>query len=226
MLIEIPGLLSAEEVAVAVATLLDQPWVDGKVTAGQRSAMAKNNRQLSEDAPVAIRLGEQILSRLSDNALFMSAALPKRIYPPLFNRYSGGEAFDWHIDNAIRGIKGVRERVRTDISATLFLADPASYDGGELVIRDTFGEHAVKLPAGHLLIYPGSSLHKINPVTRGERIASFFWIESLVREDSQRQLLLDMDVAIQRLTAQHADDHALLQLSGAYHNLLRRWSDV
>ncbi|XCY73278.1 Fe2+-dependent dioxygenase [Pseudomonas sp. CBR-F] len=226
MLIEIPGLLSAEEVEVAVATLLDQPWVDGKVTAGQRSAMAKNNRQLSEDAPVAIRLGEQILSRLSDNALFMSAALPKKIYPPLFNRYSGGEAFDWHIDNAIRGLKGVRERVRTDISATLFLADPASYDGGELVIRDTFGEHAVKLPAGHLLIYPGSSLHKINPVTRGERIASFFWVESLVREDSQRQLLLDMDVAIQRLTAQHANDHALLQLSGAYHNLLRRWSDV
>nr|WP_218166239.1 MULTISPECIES: Fe2+-dependent dioxygenase [unclassified Pseudomonas] len=225
-MIEIPGLLSAEEVAVAVATLLDQPWVDGKVTAGRRSARAKNNRQLSEDAPVAIRLGEQILSRLSDNALFMSAALPKKIYPPLFNRYSGGEAFDWHIDNAIRGLKGVRERVRTDISATLFLADPASYDGGELVIRDTFGEHAVKLPAGHLLIYPGSSLHKINPVTRGERIASFFWIESLVREDSQRQLLLDMDVAIQRLTAQHADDHALLQLSGAYHNLLRRWSDV
>lgn len=226
MLIEIPALLSASEVETTVATLLDQPWVDGKVTAGQRSAMAKNNRQLSEESPVALRIGEQILARLSDNALFMSAALPKRIYPPLFNRYSGGEAFDWHIDNAIRGIKGVRERVRTDISATLFLADPASYDGGELVIRDTFGEHAVKLPAGHLLIYPGSSLHKINPVTRGERIASFFWIESLVREDSQRQLLLDMDVAIQTLTAQDADHHALLQLSGAYHNLLRRWSDV
>lgn len=226
MLIEIPTLLSASEVEATVATLLDQPWVDGKVTAGQRSAMAKNNRQLSEDSPVALRIGEQILARLSDNALFMSAALPKRIYPPLFNRYSGGEAFDWHIDNAIRGIKGVRERVRTDISATLFLADPASYDGGELVIRDTFGEHAVKLPAGHLLIYPGSSLHKINPVTRGERIASFFWIESLVREDSQRQLLLDMDIAIQTLTAQDADHHALLQLSGAYHNLLRRWSDA
>ncbi|KAF1010988.1 MAG: PKHD-type hydroxylase [Pseudomonas fluorescens] len=222
MLIEIPALLDAAEVASTVATLLAQPWVDGKVTAGQRSALAKNNRQLSEDSPAAIRLGEQILSRLSDNALFMSAALPKKIYPPLFNRYSGGEAFDWHIDNAIRGIKGVRERVRTDISATLFLADPASYDGGELVIRDTFGEQTVKLPAGHLVIYPGSSLHKINPVTRGERLASFFWIESLVREDSQRQLLLDMDVAIQRLTAQQADNHALLQLSGAYHNLLRR----
>lgn len=226
MLIEIPALLSAREVESTVATLLDQPWVDGKVTAGQRSALAKNNRQLSQDSPVAIRVGEQILARLSDNALFMSAALPKRIYPPLFNRYCGGEAFDWHIDNAIRGLKGVRERVRTDISATLFLANPASYDGGELIIRDTFGEHAVKLPAGHLLIYPGSSLHKINPVTRGERIASFFWIESLVREDSQRQLLLDMDVAIQTLTAQDADHHALLQLSGAYHNLLRRWSDV
>lgn len=226
MLIEIPNLLSPAEVQSAVASLLAQPWVDGKVTAGQRSAMAKNNRQLSEDSPVAIRLGEQILSRLSDNALFMSAALPKKIYPPLFNRYSGGEAFDWHIDNAIRGLKGVRERVRTDISATLFLADPASYDGGELVIGDTFGEQRVKLPAGHLVIYPGSSLHKINPVTRGERLASFFWIESLVREDSQRQLLLDMDVAIQRLTAQQADAHALLQLSGVYHNLLRRWSDV
>ena len=226
MLIEIPALLSPGEVDIAVAALLDQPWVDGKVTAGHRSALAKNNRQLPEDSPTAIRVGEQILARLSDNALFMSAALPKRIYPPLFNRYSGGEAFDWHIDNAIRGLKGVRERVRTDISATLFLTDPASYDGGELVIRDTFGEHAVKLPAGHLLIYPGSSLHKINPVTRGERLASFFWIESLVREDSQRQLLLDMDVAIQTLTAQNADHHALLQLSGAYHNLLRRWSDV
>ena len=136
MLIEIPALLSASEVDITVAALLDQPWVDGKVTAGQRSAMAKNNRQLSEDSPVAHRIGEQILARLSDNALFMSAALPKRIYPPLFNRYSGGEAFDWHIDNAIRGIKGVRERVRTDISATLFLADPASYDGGELVLTE------------------------------------------------------------------------------------------
>ncbi len=156
----------------------------------------------------------------------MSAALPKKIYPPLFNRYSDGESFGLHIDNAIRGLKGVRERVRTDLSATLFLADPASYDGGELVIRDTFGEHAVKLPAGHLVLYPGSSLHKINPVTRGERIAAFFWIESLVREDSQRSLLLDMDVAIQRLSAQHADELSLLQLSGAYHNLLRRWSDV
>lgn len=226
MLIEIADVFSPQEVAGMRRVLLEQPWVDGKQTAGQRSALEKCNRQLSADSEVAIQLGQRILARLSDNALFMSAALPKRIYPPLFNRYSGGEAFGFHIDNAIRGIKGVRERVRTDLSATLFLAEPDSYDGGELVIRDTFGERSVKLPAGHLLLYPGTSVHKVNPVTRGERVAAFFWIESLVREDSQRSLLLDMDVAIQRLTAQQADDESLLQLSGVYHNLLRRWSDV
>ncbi len=226
MLIEIADVFTPQEVAGMRRLLLEQSWVDGKQTAGQRSAREKCNRQLSEDSEVALQLGQRILARLSDNALFMSGALPKRIYPPLFNRYSGGEAFGFHIDNAIRGIKGVRERVRTDLSATLFLADPDSYDGGELVIRDTFAEHSVKLPAGHLLLYPGTSVHKVNPVTRGERVAAFFWVESLVREDSQRSLLLDMDVAIQRLTAQQADDDSLLQLSGVYHNLLRRWSDV
>ena len=226
MLIEIADVFTPQEVAGMRRLLLEQSWVDGKQTAGQRSAREKCNRQLSEDSEVALQLGQRILARLSDNALFMSGALPKRIYPPLFNRYSGGEAFGFHIDNAIRGIKGVRERVRTDLSATLFLAEPDRYDGGELVIRDTFGERSVKLPAGHLLLYPGTSVHKVNPVTRGERVASFFWIESLVREDSQRSLLLDMDVAIQRLTAQQADDDSLLQLSGVYHNLLRRWSDV
>ena len=226
MLIEIADVFTPQEVAGMRRLLLEQSWVDGKQTAGQRSAREKCNRQLSEDSEVALQLGQRILARLSDNALFMSGALPKRIYPPLFNRYSGGEAFGFHIDNAIRGIKGVRERVRTDLSATLFLADPDSYDGGELVIRDTFAEHSVKLPAGHLLLYPGTSVHKVNPVTRGERVAAFFWVESLVREDSQRSLLLDMDVAIQRLTAQQADDESLLQLSGVYHNLLRRWSDV
>ncbi|MGE8502679.1 MAG: Fe2+-dependent dioxygenase [Pseudomonas sp.] len=226
MLIEIEALLSAAELDEVRRQLLAQPWVDGKVTAGVQSAQVKANRQLDEDNPLARQLGELILRRLSDNALFMSAALPKRIYPPLFNRYGGGEAFGFHVDNAIRGIKGVRERVRTDLSATLFLADPASYDGGELVIRDTFGEQRVKLPAGHLVLYPGSSLHRVEPVTRGERLASFFWIESLVREDGQRQMLLDMDVAIQRLTAQGADDQSLLELTGVYHNLLRRWSDT
>ncbi|RIA31917.1 PKHD-type hydroxylase [Ectopseudomonas oleovorans] len=226
MLIEIEALLSAAELDEVRRQLLAQPWVDGKVTAGVQSAQVKANRQLDEDNPLARQLGELILRCLSDNALFMSAALPKRIYPPLFNRYGGGEAFGFHVDNAIRGIKGVRERVRTDLSATLFLADPASYDGGELVIRDTFGEQRVKLPAGHLVLYPGSSLHRVEPVTRGERLASFFWIESLVREDGQRQMLLDMDVAIQRLTALGADDQSLLELTGVYHNLLRRWSDT
>lgn len=226
MLIEIEALLSATELDEVRRQLLAQPWVDGKVTAGVQSAQVKVNRQLDEENPLARQLGELILRRLSDNALFMSAALPKRIYPPLFNRYGAGEAFGFHVDNAIRGIKGVRERVRTDLSATLFLADPASYDGGELVIRDTFGEQRVKLPAGHLVLYPGSSLHRVEAVTRGERLASFFWIESLVREDSQRQMLLDMDVAIQRLTAQGADDQSLLELTGVYHNLLRRWSDT
>lgn len=226
MLIEIADVFTADEVDEMRTRLLAEPWVDGKVTAGQRSARDKFNRQLNEDSALGMLFGQRILARLSENALFMSAALPKRIYPPLFNRYSGGEAFGFHIDNAIRGIKGVRERVRTDLSATLFLTDPQTYDGGELVIRDTFGERSVKLPAGHLVLYPGTSVHKVNPVTRGERVAAFFWIESLVREDSQRSLLLDMDVAIQRLNAQHADDESLLQLSGVYHNLLRRWSDV
>lgn len=226
MLVQIENLFSADELRDLRQQLLAQPWVDGKATAGVQSAQAKHNRQLDEDDPVARQLGGLILQRLSDNPLFMSAALPKRIYPPLFNRYGAGEGFGFHIDNAIRGIKGVRERVRTDLSATLFLAEPDSYDGGELVIRDTFGERQVKLPAGHLVLYPGSSVHRVAPVTRGERLAAFFWIESLVREDSQRSLLLDMDVAIQRLTAQQADAGSLLELTGVYHNLLRRWGDT
>lgn len=226
MLVQIENLFSADELRELRQQLLAQPWVDGKATAGVQSAQAKHNRQLDEDDPVARQLGGLILQRLSDNPLFMSAALPKRIYPPLFNRYAAGEGFGFHIDNAIRGIKGVRERVRTDLSATLFLAEPDSYDGGELVIRDTFGERQVKLPAGQLVLYPGSSVHRVEPVTRGERLAAFFWIESLVREDSQRSLLLDMDVAIQRLTAQQADAGSLLELTGVYHNLLRRWGDT
>lgn len=226
MLIEIPSLFSADELQQLRQQLLAQPWGDGKATAGVGSARAKHNRQLAEDNPQAIRLGGQILARLGDNALFMSAALPKKIYPPLFNRYGEGESFGFHIDNAIRGLKGVRERVRTDLSATLFLSDADRYDGGELVIRDTFGERRVKLAAGSLVLYPGTSVHRIEPVTRGERLAAFFWVESLVREDSQRSLLLDMDVAIQRLDQQQADAESLLQLTGVYHNLLRRWSDV
>ncbi|WP_087687774.1 Fe2+-dependent dioxygenase [Pandoraea sp. PE-S2R-1] len=226
MMIEIPGVFSRDEARQLCEQLQAQSWVDGKATAGMQSAQAKENRQLAEDDPWARRIGEEILRRLSQDAVFMSAALPRRIYPPLFNRYEGGEAFGYHVDNAVRGIKGVRERVRTDLSATLFLAEPDSYDGGELVVRDSFGERAVKLPAGHMVLYPGTSVHKVNPVTRGVRLASFFWIESLIRDDAQRSVLLDMDIAIQRLTQQGADGDSLVQLTGSYHNLLRMWADV
>ncbi|VVD68688.1 Fe2+-dependent dioxygenase [Pandoraea pneumonica] len=226
MMIEIPGVFSPDEARQLCQQMQAQSWVDGKATAGMQSAQAKENRQLAEDDPWARRIGEEILRRLSQNAVFMSAALPRRIYPPLFNRYEGGEAFGYHVDNAVRGIKGVRERVRTDLSATLFLADPDSYDGGELVVRDSFGERAVKLPAGHMVLYPGTSVHKVNPVTRGVRLASFFWIESLIRDDAQRSVLFDMDIAIQRLTQRGADNDSLVQLTGSYHNLLRMWADV
>lgn len=226
MMIEIPAVFTRDEARALCEQLQAQTWVDGKATAGMQSAQAKENRQLAEDDPWARRLGEEILRRLSQDGVFMSAALPRRIYPPLFNRYEGGEAFGYHVDNAVRGIKGVRERVRTDLSATLFLADPESYDGGELVVRDSFGERTVKLPAGHMVLYPGTSVHKVNPVTRGVRLASFFWIESLIRDDAQRSVLFDMDVAIQRLTQHGADNESLVQLTGSYHNLLRMWADV
>ncbi|WP_321815476.1 MULTISPECIES: Fe2+-dependent dioxygenase [unclassified Paraburkholderia] len=225
MIVEIPGVFSPQESAVLVERLRAAQWVDGKVTAGAQSQRVKQNRQLAGDDPLAREIGDDIIDRLAKDAVFMSAALPKRIYPPLFNSYTGGEAFGFHIDNAVRGIRASRERVRTDLSATLFLSDPSTYDGGELVIRDTYGEQRVKLPAGHMILYPGSSVHKVEPVTRGERIASFFWVESLVREDAQRSLLLEMDVAIQRLTQQQASDDALIQLTGCYHNLLRMWAD-
>lgn len=226
MMIEIPGVFSPEEVHAIVARLQAAQWVDGRETAGAQSQRVKANRQLAADDPLARELGDEIIRRLAQNAVFMSAALPKRIYPPLFNRYAGGEAFGFHIDNAVRGIRTSRERVRTDLSATLFLSDPDGYDGGALVVRDTYGEHKVKLAAGSMIVYPASSVHKVEPVTRGERLASFFWVESLVREDTQRNLLLDMDVAIQRLTQNGADQESLLQLTGSYHNLLRMWADV
>ncbi|HEV3427313.1 MAG TPA: Fe2+-dependent dioxygenase [Paraburkholderia sp.] len=225
MIVEIPGVFSPQEAQVLVEKLRATPWVDGKVTAGAQSQRVKHNRQLDGDDPLGREIGDEIINRLAKDAVFMSAALPKRIYPPLFNRYGIGESFGFHIDNAVRGIRASRERVRTDLSATLFLSDPDTYDGGELVIRDTYAEQRVKLKAGSMILYPGSSVHKVQPVTRGERIASFFWIESLVREDAQRNLLLDMDVAIQRLTQQEASEESLVQLTGCYHNLLRMWAD-
>lgn len=226
MLIHIAEVFSAEEAAQIRRRLQEADWVDGRATAGHQSAQVKRNRQLPEQHPLAQELGNQILQRLSANNLFMSAALPRKIFPPLFNRYEGGEAFGYHVDNAVRAVPGSSERVRTDLSATLFFSDPASYDGGELVVDDTYGPRAVKLPAGHMVLYPGTSLHKVNPVTRGARISAFFWMQSLVREDRQRALLLDMDVAIQRLNQDAAGHPSIVQLTGVYHNLLRRWAEV
>ncbi len=226
MLIEIPELFSAQEALTIRRQLESAEWVDGKVTAGHQSGKVKRNRQLPEEHPVARELGNRIIERLAVNNIFMSAALPQKIFPPLFNRYEGGESFGYHIDNAIRPIKGTQERVRTDLSLTLFFSEPDSYDGGELVVEDTFGNQEVKLAAGSAVLYPGTSLHKVNPVTRGARVSAFFWIQSLVREDSERALLLQLDVAIQRLTGDVPEHPALQELTGIYHNLLRKWADV
>lgn len=226
MLLAIPDVLTADQVLQARRILDHAEWVDGRVTAGHQSAHAKDNLQLPEGSPAARELGAMILSALECSALFISAALPARVFPPLFNRYEGGQAFGTHVDNAIRQVTGSPYRIRTDLSATLFFAGPEEYDGGELVIEDTFGAHNVKLPAGHLILYPATSLHRVRPVTRGARLASFFWIQSMVRDDGERTLLLDLDVAIQRLSAEAAHHPSAVQLTGVYHNLLRRWADV
>jgi len=226
MLLQIPDVISAEQVAQARQMLEASQWVDGRVTAGHQSAMAKHNVQLPEDHPVARQLGEMILGALQRNSLFIAAALPLRVFPPLFNKYEAGQSFGNHVDNAIRQVAGTAVRIRTDLSATLFLVDPDEYDGGELLVEDTYGVHSVKLPAGHLVLYPSSSLHNVRAVTRGARIASFFWIQSMLRDDAERTLLFDLDTAIQRLTVDIPDHPAALQLTGVYHNLLRRWADV
>jgi PKHD-type hydroxylase len=201
-------------------------WVDGRVTAGHQSARAKDNEQLPEDHPVARELGEAIVVALQRHPLFISAALPARVFPPLFNRYQGGGSFGSHVDNAIRQVSGTSLRIRTDLSATLFLAEPNEYDGGELCVEDTYGVHRVKLPAGDLVLYPATSLHHVTPVTRGARIASFFWIQSLIRDDGQRTLLFDLDSAIQRISQDVPNHPAALQLTGVYHNLLRQWAEI
>ena len=226
MLLHIPGLFSREEVQRIREALEQADWADGKITAGYQSAKAKHNLQLPEGHPLALEIGAAMIERLWRNPLFMSAALPHKVFPPLFNCYTEGGNFDFHIDNAVRQPKGNPERIRTDLSSTLFFSDPDDYDGGELVIQDTYGSREVKLPAGDLVLYPGTSLHKVNPVTRGARLASFFWTQSLVREDSRRTLLFEMDGAIQSLTRDVPDHPALIQLTGNYHNLLRRWVEV
>lgn len=226
MMLQVPNVLTSVQLGQFREALQQADWADGKITAGHQSAKAKHNLQLPEDHPVSRQLGEIILGELSGNSLFMSAALPLKVFPPLFNCYQGGGNFGVHVDNAIRDIRGTPLRVRTDISATLFLSDPGEYDGGELVIEDTFGAHKVKLPAGHMVLYPASSLHKVEPVTRGARLASFFWIQSLVREDAHRAQLFDLDNAIQALMQSMPEHPALVQLTGVYHNLLRGWSQT
>jgi PKHD-type hydroxylase len=226
MLLQVPDVLTPEQVAQCRQTLEQAEWIDGRVTAGYQSARTKDNLQLPEDHPAARQLGELILATLQNNALFMAAALPLKVFPPLFNRYQGGQSFGTHVDNAVRQVTGTPHRVRTDLSATLFFTGPDEYDGGELLVEDTYGTHNVKLPAGNLILYPSTSLHHVRPVTRGARIASFFWIQSMVRDDGQRTLLFDLDMAIQRITQDVPDHPSAVQLTGVYHNLLRRWADV
>jgi len=227
MMLAVPNLLDKESVA-RIRSLVDGgDWVDGNVTSGSQSALAKRNMQLPEDSPAAREAGRLVLDALGRSPLFIAAALPLKIFPPLFNRYQGGEEFGTHVDNAVRIHRSSEFRVRSDLSATLFLEDPDGYDGGELVVEDNLGVQSVKLPAGHLLLYPASSLHRVEPVTRGTRVAAFFWVQSMVRDDSARTLLFDLDQSIQAIAAERGQgDREVIRLTGIYHNLLRRWADT
>lgn len=226
MLTHIPAVLDGDQVKECRRALDQAEWVDGRATAGHQSSRAKDNVQVPEGHPVARRLGDLILGALERSPLFIVAALPLKVYPPLFNRYQGGQTYGTHVDGAIRDIPGTGHRVRTDLSATLFLSAPDEYDGGELMIEDTYGLHRIKLPAGDMILYPASSLHRVQPVTGGARLASFLWLQSMIREDSKRTLLLDLDTAIQQLNRVAADDPAMVQLTGVYHNLLRLWAET
>ena len=226
MIARIPGLLDMQALTAIAALLQEARWEDGRATAGHQSAQVKNNLQLPQGAPAAQQAGDIIVRALERHPDFISAALPHHVYPPLFNRYEPGMSFGAHVDNAVRQVPGTHHRLRIDISATLFLSRPEDYDGGELVVEDTFGAHAVKLSAGDMVVYPASSLHKVQPVTRGARVAAFFWVQSMVRDDAARTLLFEMDTAIRELTAANSDSSALLRLTACYHNLLRRWADA
>jgi len=227
MLIAIPDVLDAAGVARVRGIIDAADWVDGNDTSGPQAALAKRNRQLPEDGAAAREAGGLVLDALGHSPLFVAAALPLKVFPPLFNRYAGGQDFGLHVDNAIRIRRGTDFRIRSDLSATLFLEDPDAYDGGELVVEDVFGPQSVKLPAGHLVLYPASSLHRVTPVTRGSRIASFFWLQSMVRDDGQRRILFDLDCGVQAVAADKGQgDPAVVQLTGVYHNLLRRWADA
>jgi PKHD-type hydroxylase len=227
MLIAIPDLLDADALVRVRALVNAGPWADGNATSGHQSALAKRNAQLPEDSPAARAAGAIVLDALSAAPLFVAAALPLKVYPPLFSRYAGGDAFGTHVDAAIRIRRGSDFRIRSDLSATLFLEDPAAYDGGELVIEDRFGERAVKLPAGHMVLYPATSLHRVAPVTRGVRTACFFWVQSTVRDEAHRRVLFDLDGAVQDVSGRCGQgDPAVIALTGVYHNLLRMWGEA
>ena len=226
MILAIPDILPPAALAEARKTLAAAEWIDGRATAGHQGARVKDNQQLPVTHPVARQVGQLLLDALGRNPLFMSAALPLHILPPMFNRYAGGQQFGTHVDGSIRTVPGTGHRLRTDISCTFFFAGPEEYDGGEPIIEDTYGAKSVKLPAGHMILYPSTSLHRVTPVTRGERLCSFFWLQSMIREDAQRSLLFEMDVAIQRLGAEKPDHASVIQLTGVYHNLLRQWAEM
>jgi PKHD-type hydroxylase len=226
MILQVPNVLNPEQIARCREVMSRASWVDGRVTAGFQSALVKHNRQLPENSAEARQLGDVIVAALERSPLFITAALPLRVFPPLFNRYEGGESFGAHLDNSIRQIPNTPLRVRTDLSATLFLSAPEDYDGGELVIEDVYGAHAVKLPAGDMVLYPASSLHHVTPVTRGVRLASFFWVQSMVRDDGQRTLLFDLDMAINKVNQALPNHSAVVELTNCYHNLLRRCAEI
>ena len=228
MLVHIPAILSPDETAALRDRLASAIWADGKVTAGHQSALAKHNLQIGPESAEGRELGFIVLHALERSPAFMSAALPAQVFPPLFNRYDPGMEFGTHIDNAVRQIPGTAIRLRTDLSATLFLSDPGSYDGGELIVEDTYGEHALKPAAGDMILYPARSLHRVAPVTRGSRVASFFWIQSMVKDRDRREMLFDLDQSVQDLSVKMGvgDDPALVRLTGLYHNLLREWGDL
>ncbi len=227
MLVEIADILTPGEAARAHAALAAAPWIDGRATAGHQSAAVKHNLQIEEGTRLHQELGDLVLGGLGRSALFIAAVLPFRVFPPLFNRYDPGMNFGAHVDNAIRQIRGTPHRIRTDVSCTLFLTPPEDYDGGELVVQDTYGEQRVKLPAGHAVVYPATSLHRVEPVTRGSRVSAFFWIQSMIRDDMQRRLLFDLDMAINGVMAELPPGHGgPVALTGVYHNLLRQWAEV
>jgi len=226
MMLHIPNVLTLDQVRAMRAALDGADWTDGRATVGAQGAQVKRNRQLPETSALGMELGRTILAALAAHPLYVSAALPLRSVPPLFNSYAGGEHYGAHVDGAVRNVPGGAAPLRTDLSCTLFLADPDDYDGGELVVIDTYGEHEVKLPAGDMILYPSSSVHKVEPVTRGTRVCSFFWVQSMVRDDARRGMLFELDQAIQALRVRVGDCDEVVTLTSHYHNLLRLWAEL